>query len=403
MIGHHHSPGPPAATPTGKPVNIVLATIAAMGAIFVGLGLARFAFGPLQPALVIDGWFSGSTSSLLTAANLAGYLFGALAGVRLARRFPAVTVLRVMMLLTALSFFACSSESFPFAWFFSWRVLSGFTGGVLMALAGPTVLVYVAEKRRPAIGETLLYGITIGIVFAGALMPVLLADSVELAWIVLGALALATTLATWRLWPPPPAAAAAPPTPPGERPREGRLLPLQYGLVSIGVVPQMVFLVDYIARDVGLGVTDASHYLLVYGLGSLVGPVIYTFATGKIGLRATLRAGILVQLASCVLLLSGESTAFLAAASFLAGLGMPGLVAAFLLRSQQITDGNLDAHRALWGATAGAFAVGQAIAAFGTSYLLDQFGEGGLGYPLLFAAGSVSLAAAFLLDFAMRR
>ena len=152
MIGHHHSPGPPAATPTGKPVNIVLATIAAMGAIFVGLGLARFAFGPLQPALVIDGWFSGSTSSLLTAANLAGYLFGALAGVRLARRFPAVTVLRVMMLLTALSFFACASESFPFAWFFSWRVLSGFTGGVLMALAGPTVLVYVAEKRRPAIG-----------------------------------------------------------------------------------------------------------------------------------------------------------------------------------------------------------------------------------------------------------
>ncbi|MFM8762429.1 MAG: YbfB/YjiJ family MFS transporter [Solirubrobacterales bacterium] len=400
MLSHNHPHGEPAGT-GGKPVNVALATIAAMGAIFVGLGLARFAFGPLQPALVIDGWFSGSTSSLLTAANLAGYLFGALAGARLARRFRATTVLRVMMLLTALSFFACSSEAFPFAWFFSWRVVSGITGGVLMALAGPTVLVYVAEKRRPAIGETLLYGITIGIIFAGALMPVLLADSVELAWIVLGALALATTLATWRLWPPAPAASAAPPT--GERPREGRLLPLQYGLVSIGVVPQMVFLVDYIARDVGLGVTDASHYLLVYGLGSLIGPVLYTFVTGRIGLRATLRAGIIVQLASCVLLLAGDSTAFLAAASFLAGLGMPGLVAAFLLRSQQISDGNLDAHRALWGATAGAFAVGQAIAAFGTSYLLDHFGEGGIGYPLLFGAGAVCLAAAFALDFAMRR
>ena len=400
MLSHNHPHGPVAET-GGKPVNIVLATIAAMGAIFVGLGLARFAFGPLQPALVIDGWFSGSTSSLLTAANLAGYLFGALAGARLARRFRATTVLRVMMVLTALSFFACSSESFPFAWFFSWRVVSGITGGVLMALAGPAVLVYVAEKRRPAIGETLLYGITVGIIFAGALMPILLADSVELAWIVLGALALLTTAVTWGLWPPPPP--SAPPVPPGERPPEGRLLPLQYGLVSIGVVPQMVFLVDYIARDVGLGVTDASHYLLVYGLGSLVGPVLYTFVTGRIGLRATLRAGIVVQLASCVLLLAGESTAFLAAASFLAGLGMPGLVAAFLLRSQQISRGNVDAHRALWGATTAAFAVGQAIAAFGTSFLLDRFGEGGLGYPLLFAAGSASLAAAFLLDFAIRR
>lgn len=400
MLSHNQPNGPGAET-GGKPVNVALATVAAMGAIFVGLGLARFAFGPLQPALVIDGWFSGSTSSLLTAANLAGYLFGALAGARLARRFPATTVLRVMMVLTALSFFACSSESFPFAWFFSWRVLSGFTGGVLMALAGPTVLVYVAEKRRPAIGETLLYGITIGIIFAGALMPVLLADSVELAWIVLGALALLTTALTWRLWPPAPAAAT--PTPRGKRPPEGRLLPLQYGLVSIGVVPQMVFLVDYIARDVGLGVTDASHYLLVYGLGSLTGPVIYTFVTGRIGLRATLRAGIVVQLLSCVLLLTGESTAFLAAASFLAGVGMPGLVAAFLLRSQQLSGGNVDAHRALWGATTAAFAVGQAIAAFGTSYLLDRFGEGGIGYPLLFAAGAACLAAAFALDFAMRR
>ena len=400
MIGSAHPHEPPVAPPAGKPVNIALGTIAAMGAIFVGLGLARFAFGPLQPAMVIDGWFSGSTSSLLTAANLAGYLFGALAGARLARRFPAVTVIRVMMVLTALSFFACADNSLPFAWFFGWRVVSGVTGGILMALSGPTILAYVAEKRRPLIGETLLYGITVGIIFAGAIMPVLIDDSVSLAWVVLGALALLTTAATWGLWPPSP---PAPPLPSAEKPPEGRLLPLQYGLVSIGVVPQMVFLVDYIARDVGLGVTDASHYLLVYGLGSLAGPVLYTFATGKIGLRTTLRAGILVQLTSCVLLLVGESTAFLAAASFLAGLGMPGMVAAFLLRSQQISEGNVDAHRALWGATTAAFAVGQAIAAFGTSYLLDRFGEGGIGYPLLFGAGAACLAAAFALDFAIRR
>lgn len=400
MIGSAHPHEPPVASPAGKPVNIALGTIAAMGAIFVGLGLARFAFGPLQPAMVIDGWFSGSTSSLLTAANLAGYLFGALAGARLARRFPAVTVIRVMMVLTALSFFACADNSLPFAWFFGWRVVSGVTGGILMALSGPTILAYVAEKRRPLIGETLLYGITVGIIFAGAIMPVLIDDSVSLAWVVLGALALLTTAATWGLWPPSP---PAPPVPSGDKPPEGRLLPLQYGLVSIGVVPQMVFLVDYIARDVGLGVTDASHYLLVYGLGSLAGPVLYTFATGKIGLRTTLRAGIIVQLTSCVLLLVGESTAFLAAASFLAGLGMPGMVAAFLLRSQQISEGNVDAHRALWGATTAAFAVGQAIAAFGTSYLLDRFGEGGIGYPLLFGAGAACLAAAFVLDFAIRR
>ena len=51
--------------------------IAAFCALLVGIGLARFAYTPLLPALVDGNWFSTSQAAYLGAANLAGYLAGA--------------------------------------------------------------------------------------------------------------------------------------------------------------------------------------------------------------------------------------------------------------------------------------------------------------------------------------
>src|SRR5205823_1346936 len=75
----------------------------------------------------------------LGAANLAGYLAGALGARAMAARTGAPSLLRGSMLLTAASLFACTLP-FGFAWYFVWRFLSGGTGGVLMALAAPSVL-----------------------------------------------------------------------------------------------------------------------------------------------------------------------------------------------------------------------------------------------------------------------
>ena len=73
------------------------------------------------------------------------------------------------------------------------------------------------------------------------------------------------------------------------------------------------------------------------------------------------------------------------------------------LLAQQITEGDPIRHRALWGTATASFAVGQASAAFGTVFLIDEFGEQGLAYPLLFAVAAAALTIAFLMDFAIRR
>src|SRR3954469_12185718 len=101
-----------------------LSAMAGLCASLVGLGLARFAYTPLIPALIAAKWFSPSEAVYLGAANLAGYLAGALIAREFGTRAGAVRALRGMMALAALCAFACSVPV-SFIWFFGWRFLAG--------------------------------------------------------------------------------------------------------------------------------------------------------------------------------------------------------------------------------------------------------------------------------------
>ena len=77
--------------------------VAGLCASLVGIGLARFAYTPLIPALISAKWFSASDVIYLGAANLAGYLAGALLARPIAARFGATRSLRGMMVLATLT------------------------------------------------------------------------------------------------------------------------------------------------------------------------------------------------------------------------------------------------------------------------------------------------------------
>lgn len=72
-----------------------------------GVGLARFAYTALMPQMVLAGWFSGEQVAYLGAANLLGYLIGALAAAPLADRLGGVRALVLCWIAVALSFAAC--------------------------------------------------------------------------------------------------------------------------------------------------------------------------------------------------------------------------------------------------------------------------------------------------------
>ena len=138
-------------------------------ALFVGLGLGRFAYSPMIPALVQAGWFRPAAADYLGAVNLLGYLIGAaVTGQWLAHRAPGVW-LRWALVVTAGSLAACALP-WGFAWYFLWRLLAGIAAGVLMVLAVPAVLARVPERRRGVLGGVTFGGVGVGMIFSVLVM-----------------------------------------------------------------------------------------------------------------------------------------------------------------------------------------------------------------------------------------
>src|SRR5262245_2588824 len=176
------------------------AALAGLRARLVGIGLAAFGYMQLIPALISHQWFTASDAAYLGAANLAGYLAGAILATRMAARIPARDVLRTMMALAAVSFFACAVQ-LPFAWFFVWRFAAGFAGGALMVLAAPSILPHVPVARRGVVSGAIFMGVGVGIVISALLAPLLLRAGMVQAWCGLGVATLVLTAASWNGWP----------------------------------------------------------------------------------------------------------------------------------------------------------------------------------------------------------
>jgi len=375
------------------------ATAAALSANLVGIGLARFGYTPLIPALIDAGWFMPSAAVYLGAANLAGYLAGALAARAIAARTGVPALLRGSMLLTAASLIACALP-LGFAWFFVWRFLSGGTGGVLMALAAPSVMPGIPPLRRGLAGGAIFTGVGLGIAASGTLVPLLLQMGLVETWIGLGSLALILTAIAWRGWPLGASAyerRPAYPIPPRATPAL-RALYLEYALNAVGLVPHMVFLVDFIARDLGQGLHTAAIYWVIFGIGALLGPIAGGHAGDRIGFRTALRLAFVVQAACVALPLVTVSTVGLAVSSFVVGAFVPGSVAITLGRTRELIPDEPAAQAAAWSWCTIAFALGQAIAGYGFSFI---FAAAENPYPTLFLLAAAALLVALALDVAV--
>jgi predicted MFS family arabinose efflux permease len=372
------------------------ATLSGACASLIGIGLARFSYTPLLPAIISAHWFAASSATYLGAANLSGYLAGALLAGPMAARQPAAMVIRGMMLLAATAFFACAWP-IDFAWFFAWRFVSGLSGGALMVLAAPTILPHIPPKRRGLVSGAIFMGIGLGIAASGTLVPLLLRQGLSQTWIGLGVLALILTLIGWGGWPSQGALPAARPhVAPAVR-SNSRLLALyaEYGLNAVGLVPHMIFLVDYVARGLGQGLDVGAEYWVLFGIGAVVGPLLIGHLADRTGYGPALRLAYLVEAVAAALPILGLGTPGLILSSLIVGAFTPGIVLLVLGRVHELLAHHPAAQKGAWSKATTSFAVMQAVAAYGLSFL---FVESGGQYWLLFGVGAAGLLAALAID-----
>lgn len=372
------------------------ATLAGLAATLVGVGLARFSYTPLIPALIENGWFGPGEAAYLGAANFLGYLAGALAIRWLPVQLSSAAVLRAGMAVAALTFVACA---FPlsFAWYAFWRFLAGFCGGVLMVLAASAVLPHIPVARRGLAGGVIYTGVGIGIALSGTLVPPLVAIGLRETWFAFGLLAFALTAAAWGGWP----RAAAPTPPPAVSPGLPSgfgALYAGYALNALGLVPHMLFLVDFVARGLQRGLAEGAWYWVLFGIGASLGPVLTGRLGDRIGFSAAMRLGFLIQAAAVLLPALSQGWPALALSSLVMGALTPGIVPLFLGRTQELARANGVSPAVAWGYATAAFAFGQAVAAFAASLLFSAWQD----YALLLQLAAGGLLLAFVIEHAMR-
>ena len=365
-------------------------------ATLAGIGLARFAYTPLLPALVEAQWFSASAAAYLGAANLLGYLIGALSGHVLSERYPPRALLGVCFAAIALSFVLCAWPA-GFAWFFVWRLVSGIAGAILMVVGPSLALTATPTGRRAHVGGLVFTGIGLGVLLSAWVVPRLLETSLMATWMALGVLTLVAGLlgnrGLARLAIPAPASpeqAGAPRAHPGVA--IAVLLVIgAYALDGAGFVPHTVFWVDYLARENALGHSPAALQWGLFGVGAVCGPLLAGAVARRLGWHLGLALAFLAKAAAIALPLLSLDLLSRSASSFVVGAMIPGIVA--------LTSGRLAelagpaAHKRLWGRATAAFAAAQAASGYGMSTLYDGWGS----YTPLFAIGSVMLAGGFAL------
>lgn len=359
--------------------------LAGLCATLLGVGLQRFAFGPIQPAMVEQGWLSASAAGTMGAAAFLGYVIGVAGAHRLARAFGLRAALR-WAAASAVVFFALCAVRGSLAWFLPWRTMAGVSGGVLMILAGPAVQAVVPAAMRGRAAGLMFLGPGCGIVLSGLTVPLLLRAGLPATWLALAAAAAGLAALSWRFWPDVPAPVAAPVR---GLPKPARRLILTYGLVGIATMPHMQWWADYVARGLGRGIAAGALHWLIYGAGAVAIPFVLGAFADRVGVARMFRLLLLVETGSQILPLLGTSDAVLALSGLCAGAGNVGLTAMTLARAPGVAG---PAAASVWRAATLAFAV----ATFSTGFVLAWVYAASGSHVPLFAIGAAGGLAAIV-------
>jgi MFS family permease len=364
-----------------------------MAATLTGVGVGRFAYAAILPLLVQQAWFDLTAAGYLGAANLTGYLIGIGLAALLGRWCPAGRMVRLSMLLCALSFVACSWRDAGLAWFVLWRTVAGACGAVLMVQAPVLILPRTPVAQRGRTSGVIFSGVGLGIVAASTIVPSLASYQLALTWLALGGVCALLTAFTWNYWPAAtPAVVAAPAAKPG---RSSMSLPvmllcLAYTLNAIGYLPHTLFWADYITRELHQPLAVASFFWACFGVGAACGPYMTGLIADCFGLNRTLAAAFGLKALGVALPLFANGAGVLLFSSMLVGFFSPGIVGA--ASSYALEIGGVQHHRRNWTAMNLCFSLAQAGGASVMVWLM----QGRQSYALLFWISSIALAVSAL-------
>jgi predicted MFS family arabinose efflux permease len=360
--------------------------------IFAGLGLLRYAFTPLLPALIEAGWTSRAGGAWLGAINFSGYLAGAWAAHHARGRFGGGWSILAATLVGAGSLVLAAAD---LGWWVlaASRALAGVSGGVLFVLVPSAVLSHLPRGRRHLASGLLFAGSGVGTVAASLVLPSLLDRGIGVAWLGLAVgvtlVAALSVVLVRGCEDRAVGAAIQPPLTDAARLRRIRVACLAYALFGVAIVPHTLLLSDYLFEHFGVPVAAASERFALFGVGSLAGGALIGGWCGRWWTPSTRLIGCCIGGLLVIAAVPLAGSAAVAAWSALPlGLAQMGCVSVMSLRVAELAG--IGRHSRYWGRATLIFGIGYAG---GAAIMASALSAGG-GFTLCFWLAAIAMAAA---------
>lgn len=168
--------------------------LAGMAALAVAMGIGRFAFTPVLPMMQHDRGLTLAQGGWLASANYLGYFAGAVLATRSRMRAALAITLWLFAISIATGAAAISTR---FEILFALRFVAGLASALVLVHVSSWALDALSQAGRPELRGIVFAGVGVGIVCAGLACIVLAGASAssDTAWITLGGIALAVSLA----------------------------------------------------------------------------------------------------------------------------------------------------------------------------------------------------------------
>lgn len=364
--------------------------MAGAAALALGVGIGRFAYTPVLPAMQDAAGFGAAIAGWIAGWNYLGYLAGALAASFIAARALRLEVLVASIIASVITTAAMGFTTSIALWC-ALRFAAGLASAGVLVLCSAIVLEALGRVQRPHLMGAHFSGVGIGIALSGIVVALGagLTDWRGL-WFVLAGVGAALAVLTLPLarrasQPGAPAASAA-----AQAERfPGWVLVASYFLEGLGYVVTGTFLVAVAKQMPAIG-ASAELLWIVVGLAGVPSSPLWMRASQRWGAPAALIAAHLVQAAGIVLpvLFDALWVALVAAVCFGGTfMGITAVAVSF--------GGRISAQPArMIGLLTAAFGLGQMVGPVIAGWLAER--QGGFDVALLLAAGAVVLGALLL-------
>ncbi len=360
-----------------------------MAAMTAALGIGRFVYTPILPAMIGALGWSKSNAGLIASANFVGYLLGAvLAGLPFAVRRPRFWLLAAL----AISAVSTAAMAIPsdIASFAALRFIGGAASAFVIVCASTLVLERLTLSGRGSLSAIHFAGVGFGIVISAIAVSAMLASGIgwRNLWIGSGAIALLAAIVAATLIPAAHSVAAPPqPATPRAGPSGIGTMTLAYGLFGFGYVITTTFLIAIIRLTPAVHAFEPWAWMVV-GIAAIPSVTIWVWLGKRIGIMNAFAVACLIEAVGVAASVEWMTMTGICLSALLLGGTFLGVTALGLIAAPILSAGN--SHQAIGRMTA-SFAIGQMAGPTLAGFLSEHLGD--FRVASLIAAAALVVAA----------